>query len=40
MANVFFFFDTPIKSKEETSETIMEKSKNNDYVTGSLLNYE
>ena len=30
MANVFFFFDTPIKRKEETSETIMEKSKNNE----------
>ena len=34
------FSDTPIKNREETSETIMEMSKNNDHATGSLLNYE
>ena len=38
MANVFF--DIPIKNKEETYEKIIEISKNNDYTTGNLLNYD
>ena len=34
------FFDTPIKNKEEAYEQIIEMSKNNDYTTGNLLDYE
>ena len=34
------FFDIPIKNKEETYEKIIEISKNNDYTTGNLLNYD
>ena len=34
------FFDAPIKSKEETYEKIIEMSKDNDYTTGNLLDYE
>ena len=34
------FFDAPIKNKEETYEKIIEMSKNNDYTTGNLLDYE
>ena len=34
------FFEIPIKNKEETYETIIEMSKNNDYTTGNLLDYE
>ena len=34
------FFDVPIKSKEETYEAIIEMSKNSDYTTGNLLDYE
>ena len=37
MAN---FFDVPIKSKEETYEKIIEMSKDSDYTTGDLLDYE
>ena len=33
------FFEKPIKNKEETYEKIIEKSKNNDYTTGNLLDY-
>ena len=29
-----------MKNKEETYETIIEMSKNNDYTTGNLLDYE
>ena len=35
-----FFFNVPIKSKEETYENIVELSKNNNYITGNLLDYE
>ena len=34
------FFEIPIKNKEEACETIIEMSKNNDYTTGNLLDYE
>ena len=38
------FFNMPVKDKEETSEKIIEKiiemSKNNDYITDNLLDYE
>ena len=34
------FFEIPVKSKEEAYEQIIEMSKNNDYTTGNLLNYE
>ena len=34
------FFDVPIKDKEQTYETIIEMSRNNDYTTGNLLDYE
>ena len=34
------FFEIPIKDKEEAYEQIIEMSKNNDYTTGNLLNYE
>ena len=34
------FFDVPVKNKEETYEKIIEMSKNNDYMTGNLLDYE
>ena len=34
------FFDVPVKNKEETYEKIMSISKNNDYTTGNLLDYE
>ena len=37
MANLF---DVPIKSKEETYEKIIEMSKDSDYTTGDLLDYE
>ena len=30
----------PIKDKEETYEKIIEMSKNNDYITGNLLDYD
>ena len=38
MAKVFF--DVLIKNKEETYQKIIEMSKNNDYTTGNLLDYE
>ena len=34
------FFEIPIKNKEEAYEEIIEMSKNNDYTTGNLLDYE
>ena len=34
------FFDVPVKNKEEAYEKIMSISKNNDYTTGDLLDYE
>ena len=34
------FFENPVKNKEEVYEAIIEMSKNNDYITGNLLNYE
>ena len=35
------FFDVPVKNKEEEAyEKVMSISKNNDYTTGNLLDYE
>ena len=34
------FFEIPVKNKEEAYEAIIEMSKNNDYKTGNLLDYE
>ena len=34
------FFEIPVKNKEEAYETIIEISKNSDYTTGNLLDYE
>ena len=34
------FFEIHVKDKEETYEAIIEMSKNNDYKTGNLLDYE
>ena len=34
------FFDRSIKNKEEAYGKIIEMSKNNDYTTGNLLNYD
>ena len=34
------FFEIPVKNKEEAYEQIIETSKNNDYTTGNLLDYE
>ena len=34
------FYEIPIKNKEEAYEAIIEISKNNDYATGNLLDYE
>ena len=34
------FFDITVKNKEEAYEAIIEMSKNNDYTTGNLLDYE
>ena len=33
-------FEIPVKNKEEAYEQIIERSKNNDYTTGNLLDYE
>ena len=38
MANVFF--DVPTKNKEEAYERITKMSKNNDYTTANLLDYD
>ena len=34
------FFCVPVKNKEEAYEKIIEMSRNNDYTTGNLLDYE
>ena len=34
------FFEIPVKNKEEAYEQIIEMSKNNDYATGNVLDYE
>ena len=34
------FFEIPLKNKEEAYEAIIETSKNNNYTTGNLLDYE
>ena len=34
------FFEVPVKKKEEAYEAIIEMSKNNDYTTWNLLDYE
>ena len=34
------FFNIPIKNKEKTYEKIIEMSRNNDYTTGNVLDYE
>ena len=34
------FFETPVKNKEEAYEAIIEVTKNNNYTTGNLLDYE
>ena len=34
------FFDVPVKNKEKAYEKMMSISKNNDYATGNLLDYE
>ena len=34
------FFDIPIKNDEETYKTITEMGRNNDYITGNLLDYD
>ena len=34
------FFDIPVKNKEEAYEAIIEMTKNNNYTTGNLLDYE
>ena len=34
------FFEIPVKNEEEAYEAIIEMSKNNDYTTGNLLDYE
>ena len=34
------FFDIPVKNKEEAYKVIIEMTRNNDYPTANLLNYE
>ena len=34
------FFEIPVKNKEEAYEQIIEMSKNNDFATDNLLDYE
>ena len=34
------FFEIPVKTKEKTYEQIIKMSRNNDYTTGNLLDYE
>ena len=38
--NLNYLIDIPVKNKEESYEAIIEMSKNNDYTTGNLLDYE
>ena len=33
------FFDLPIKTEEEAFEKIIDISRNNEYITGNLLDY-
>ena len=40
MINGKSFFEISVKNKEEAYERIDEMSKNNDYTTGGLLDYE
>ena len=40
LINTKKIIDVPVKRKEETYEKIIEMSKNNDYTTGNLLDYE
>ena len=35
-----FFFDLPIKTEEEAYEKIIDISRNNEYTTGNLLDYD
>ena len=34
------FFEIPVKNKEEAYEAIIKMSRNSDYTTGNLLDYE
>ena len=34
------FFDLPLKTKEESYEKIIDTSRNNEYTTGNLLDYD
>ena len=34
------FFEIPVKNKEKAYKQIIEMSRNNDYTTGNLLDYE
>ena len=34
------FFDLPIKTEEEAYEKIIDNSRNNEYTTGNLLDYD
>ena len=36
----FAFFDLPIKTEEEAYEKIIDISRNNEYTTGNLLDYD
>ena len=38
--NKFPFFDLPIKTEEEAYEKIIDISRNNEYTTGNLLDYD
>ena len=40
LINVLSFLDVPVKNKKEAYEIVVSISKNNDYTTGSLLDYE
>ena len=36
----YHFFDLPIKTEEEAYENIIDVSRNNEYTTGNLLDYD
>ena len=38
--NKLAFFDLPVKTKEEAYEKIIDISRNNEYTTGNLLDYD
>ena len=40
LIDVKTFFEIPVKNKEQAYEAIIEMSKNNDYTTDNLLDYE